>query len=617
MKIACRYRFTLAEAVLMGLLLSILAIPAAFAGVDDNGAFELDGNATDAGGTPGDDWNTPPKPGGSATAFTGIVSDKNGTDNIFTGGGSKTPNMIGEWKWKSSPPPPDKDNITHAYAANYIVGGEQIIYFGADLFDTNGDAELAFWVFQNEVATQPDGATSGDFAGSHIDEDPYIAVKFSQGGTVANIAVYEWWSACNKNDRTPSVPFSCAADNIRIVIPLGPATCGTGGDKDACAITNLAYTPAPWSYTSKDGDTDFPPTAFFEGGINIKKVLGENKCFSAFAVTTGASTSFTSTAKDFALDDFNVCSADVTKTCTNDSESDDSPTSIIYNVRGCGINDGGGAINITGLLNSIAGGANAVPSDLAWYVPAQVDDGSGGLRDFNPATDCSDAAKLKEAGDDNGTLVTDLSSEDLGSGEALIYVFSETTSMNAVSDTVTLSADGVDGTDIANDTASATCPPVSFDAGLSVTKKCSADLEDVGSALQVKINVQGMVCNEGEVTLTNLQLTDSSTTPALGTVTLTPSSTTLAPKGDSGGADCTSYTGSYTPASIPTGDICPFADVVDASATAPINSAGTGCSLNSDGTSTCVASSNSATCNLRAVNTDGDCSTGPLSTLPD
>lgn len=584
------------------------------AGVDNNGAFELDGNAV-AEGTPGDDWSTPPKPSGSATAFTGIVIDKNqpNGDDIFTGGGSKTPNVIGDWLWKTNPPPPDKNNITNAYAANYSVGGKQIIYFGADLFDDNGDAELAFWFFQKAVGPRPDGATSGDFFGSHMDEDPYIAVKFSNGGKEANIAVYEWWEACNKNDRTPSVPFSCAADNIRIRIPQGPATCNTGGDKVACAITNTANASAPWSYESKDGTDFFPPTTFFEGGIDINQIFGANKCFSAFGVVTGASTSFTATAKDFVLGDFDVCSVDVTKTCVNDSEADDLPDAITYDVRGCGINDGGGDINITGLLNSIAGNANEVPSDLAWYLPGQVDD--GGLRDFDPASDCSNPAILKQAVD-NGVIVVDVGATDLASGDALIYQFSESTPLNGASDTVTIDATGTDGTDIDDDTATATCPLRTFDAGLTVTKRCTADLEDVGSALQVKINVQGIVCNQGEVALTNLQLTDSTSIPASGLVTLIPDSTTLAPKNDASGNDCTNYSGSYIPASIPNGDSCPFTDVVDASAIAPRNSVGTECTLNADLTSTCTATSNSATCLLRAVDTDGDCSTGPLSPLP-
>lgn len=583
----------------------------------DGGPFQLDGNAQESDNPNGnpEDWDTPPKPApGTATAYTGVIPDKNGLDNIFTGGGSKTPNLIEDWLWKTSPPPPDKNNITNAQAANYNVAGEQVIYFEADLFADNGDAELAFWFFQQEVAAVPPLATSGDFTGSHVDGDVYVAVKFANGGTQANIAVYEWWAACNKNDKTPNVALSCAADNIRIRVPSSAALCDGLGGKVACAITNTVNKPSPWPYTPKSGTPNiFPPTTFFEGGVNIFDIFGANKCFASFAATSGASTSFTATAKDFVLDEFDVCSADVTKTCVNDSEADDTPTSITYNVRGCGINDGGGDINITGLLNSIAGGAQSVPSDLAWYTPGQVDPGSG-LRDFDPSTDCDDPALLKQAVDNGTSEGSDVSSIDLVGGDALVYQFSETTSMNGVSDEVTLDTEGTDGTNIDDATDTATCPIRTFNAALSVTKQCAANVVDVGSALEVEIAVNGTVCNEGEVELTGLTLTDTPVTAP--PYAITPASTTLAPKGDTPN-DCTTYTDTYTPVSIPSGDLCPFSDQVEAKATAPINSTGEDCTLNPDGiTSECTALSNTPTCLLRAGDDDGDCSTGPINPSP-
>jgi len=592
--------------MLLGIVLGAWITPA-FA-VDASGVFELDGNADQDVAPLPDDWETLHAGGGSPTTFV-FITDKNGLDNIFTGGGSKTPKDPEDWLWKSSPPPPDKDNITHAYAANYMHLGEQIVYFGADLFADNGDAELAFWFFQSTVGTNG----LGGFDGHHMDEDVYVAVKFSNGGTKANITVYEWWSACNKGVKNPGAG-DCAADNIRVVIPEGPALC-TGSGGVACAITNGDYENSPWPYTPKGGNPgdDFPPTTFFEGGINIFEAFGENKCFSSFMVTTGASTSFTSTAKDFALGEFDVCSVDVSKTCVNDSEDDDAPTLITYNIRGCGINDGGAPVNLTTLLNAIGGDTQYTPTDLTWYLPGQVDD--GGLRDFDPATDCNDVGLLKQAVD-NGSVVNDLANTDVMANEALVYQFSETTSLNGPSDTVTLDAIGTDGSDIDDDTASATCPLRTFSASLNVTKQCAADLEVSGSNLVVVINVQGQVCNTGEVRLTGLVLVDNVAHPASGPVTLIPLSTTLEPIGDSGGNDCTSYSGYYYPSSIPTGNVCPFADVVTASALAPVNSAGNGCILLGNGTSECTVDSNSATCELRVQDTDNDCSTGLLSVLP-
>lgn len=586
--------------------------------VHDNGAFELDKNAVDdsGAGLP-DDWetlyNNGGNDGGSATAFSGIVADVV-EDQIFTGGGSKTIHDVGSWKHKSASPgsPPDKDNITDAYAANYVVGGDQLIYFGADLLAANGDAELAFWFFQDAITQLPNGT----FDGAHQNGDVYVAAKFSNGGAVATIAVYEWDDTCGGAASNNPQPGQCAATNIRVVESPSQSTCnGSLVGDNACAITNLMETVAPWPYTPKFGASGiFPATTFFEGGINISSVFGGSRCFSSFMATTGASTSFTATSKDYALGAFDVCSIGATKTCVNDDLTDDTTAAITYDIRGCAINGGAGDVYITSLANSIGGDTQYTPSDLAWFTAGTVDDGAGGQRAFDPTTDCSDAAKLLEA-IDNGSAVADLTTHTVVPGAAVLYQFSESTGMNGASDQVTIDAEGTDGSAVDDATASATCPLRPFSASLSVTKQCAADLEDAGSNLVVKINVLGMVCNTGEVQLTNLTLTDDADMSTGVAVSLTPASTTLEPAGDAGGNDCTTYTGYYYPDSIPSGDVCPFADQVTAKAVAPDNSTGDNCALESD-VLYCTADSNSATCNLRAVDADNDCSTGPVSTLP-
>jgi hypothetical protein len=120
----------------------------------------------------------------------------------------------------------------------------------------------------------------------------------------------------------------------------------------------------------------------------------------------------------------------------------------------------------------------------------------------------------------------------------------------------------------------------------------------------VKIDVSGQVCNQGEVQLTNVSLTDN---PAFYPGSVSLGSTTLAPKGQTG--ECTGYTAYYYPSSIPSGDICPFSDSVTATATAPGGSSGANCT---GSPLVCTSPANTATCNLRAVDDDNDCSTGPL-----
>src|SRR5215510_12148754 len=115
--------------------------------------FELDGNAL-VDSPPADDWaNTVPTKTASSEALTStFIAD--GSDNltIFTTGGSKDINDITQWQWKDQLGGlPDKDNITNAYAAAYASGADLLVYFGADRFTTEGDAQLGFWFFQNRV----------------------------------------------------------------------------------------------------------------------------------------------------------------------------------------------------------------------------------------------------------------------------------------------------------------------------------------------------------------------------------------------------------------------------------------------------------------------------------
>lgn len=577
-------------AVLLGIAVSVCITPA-FA-VDNNGAFELDGDADEEVAL-GDDWETLDGGGGGQTTFTFIV-DKNGTDDIFTGGGSKTPNDPEDWLWKSSPPPPDKDNITHAYAANYMVSGDQIVYFGADLFADNGDAELAFWFFQNKVS--PVGLISGGFEGHHTDGDVYVAVKFSNGGTNATGTIYEWWSACDKAVKNPGAG-DCAADNIRVRIVEANALCD-GSGLEACVITNTGSVDSPWSYTPKSGTPDvFPPTTFFEGGINIKEIFGENKCFASFMASTGASTSFTSTAKDFALGDFDVCSVAATKECVNDTEADDAPYDLNFNVRGCAWNDGGGSINVLSLVNSVAGDPDYVPADLTWYEPPLT---------FDPAVDCENESALFLVTESTGTVVNDPSVHSLAAGDALVYYFTEWTNLTGPSDEVTIVAEGTDGAPIAPESATDKCPDQYFPAALHVVKSCTGDLEADTDRIVVRINVSGQVCNDGDIALTALSLFDS--TPLSELVVLTPDTTALQP------GECTDYYGHYYPASIPTGDSCPFTDQVTVTAEADpefTDPNSPGC-VDIISAYECTAVSNSPTCLLRATDGDGDCATGPV-----
>src|SRR5688572_7712419 len=254
--------------------------------VHDVGAFELDKNAVDdpAGGA--DDWNN---------VYAQISADANDTGNddkcialgavecsfvsdldghsIFTTGGSKDDLNIPSWRHKDGSVPP-KDEITNAYAAKYIVSGEQILYFGADRFAQNGSADFGFWFFRSPVSTNADGTFSGLHVGTpSTPGDILILGTFTQGGATSNIRVFEWVGTGGNATSNGTVEGPTGA--------FGDCVPGSGGD-EGCGTVNSGLIPVAWSYTPSQGAAgSIPSGGFVEGGINLTE-LGIPGCFSSF-----------------------------------------------------------------------------------------------------------------------------------------------------------------------------------------------------------------------------------------------------------------------------------------------------------------------------------------------
>jgi hypothetical protein len=278
--------------------------------VHDDGVFELDRNATDAGGTPGADWNNL----GGADVTTGIISDGIGP-TIFTGGGSKDDLNTTGWKHKNGSVP-DKDELLHGFAARY----GDAIYFGADRYDNSGDAVMGFWFFQNDI-----GPVSGGRFGpeSHKDGDILILSDFTQGGGVVTIRVFQWNGP--GGDINGSGSINGTLDLIAGTLAT-PADCvgppSVGNNDNFCATVNALNTPAPWSFQSKDGAANvFPPGHFYEGGIDLAFLGLEDECFSSFLAESRASTSVDSTLKDFVAGDFESCEAGIVTTPTRNGNA--------------------------------------------------------------------------------------------------------------------------------------------------------------------------------------------------------------------------------------------------------------------------------------------------------
>ena len=85
----------------------------------------------------------------------------------------------------------------------------------------------------------------------------------------------------------------------------------------ACAIANAGeVTVGGWSFDPKFGTVGkHPKNSFFEGGVNLNEVFEDVPCFTGFLAETRSSPSVDATLKDYALGEFELCSATGIKDC--------------------------------------------------------------------------------------------------------------------------------------------------------------------------------------------------------------------------------------------------------------------------------------------------------------
>ena len=308
--------------------------------------FEIDGNVCDdsAEGTDWNEVNPPTDPACDPGFVTGdpdgagpiqlatFVIDTCPDDRVYTIGSSKDFNDI-EGNWHSTiGSVPDKDEITHAYAAISIVptnaatddvtgdgtAGDRVLTFGGDRFATNGDANIGFWFFQNAVSVDP---ATGDFQGTHVNGDLFIVSAFTGGGGTSTIDVYEWVGTPLSGAATLCTSLGGVLDNAGTLCKL-PATANKGtGIVNPVDLTGACPGGGgfDWPYTTKgdrtpclSGPCDAPKGSFYEGGVNLTDLGFGDTCFSTFLLETRSSQTVDAILKDFALGSFNTCSCSVT-----------------------------------------------------------------------------------------------------------------------------------------------------------------------------------------------------------------------------------------------------------------------------------------------------------------
>ncbi len=461
----------------------------------DDGIFELDGNPQDDPNVQGDDWDRVLLGDhGSAETYSGPIADL-GSVSIFTGGGSKDPNAISQWRYRDGAVP-DKDNITNAYAAAYIENStdqDLLIYFGADRFATSGDSQIGFWFFKNPVGLN----NNGTFSGSHAVGDILVLSDFTQGGAIGTVKVFEWVGSGGSDGSLNLIDGGAVLGD-----PNANVFCLQ--DDFVCGSINKATIDSPWPYTPKSGgDKKFAPGAFFEGGINATQLVAGDTCFSSFIAETRSSQSPTATLKDFVLGEFETCAIEITKTCEVTT-----------------VNPSGSDYLFT-----------------ASYTASITNPGPSTLPAGTVLTVVDDAGTPNDTSDDDTKTVTLAAA--LKPGDPAITVSgtfqTNTNPPTANKVTVTTTIGGATVTDTSPETA---CTALPLAASLTVCKTCNTTLKTEGGQVIVGVEFSGNVCNPAT---SDVSLAVSATDSHAGTLTL--SDTNLAP------GECATFSGSYEPTS--------------------------------------------------------------------
>jgi hypothetical protein len=348
----------------VGLVASTLLTASTALAVHDEGVFELEGNAV-AGNTGvgtgtdpanpqsqpagGEDWDVV-YAGTSTAENTSFVTDTTilntlagAGDSILFGGTTKDIHDLPSWAWKqtTSTSVQDKADIENAYAAQYDVSGEDLLYFGADRFSNSGDTVMGFWFFKGPVGVSTlDAGGDGTFTGSHTARtatsrgDILVVADFRAGGKAPSIQVYEWvasgGSASTNLDQIGGSdnPAGCTEsppEGGKLKDPIPPVADGD----PFCATANQFIVTSPWPFLAKDNSggtsgtggttTKFGVAEFMEGGINLTALGLGDSCFSTFMAETRASHSVTSTLSDFALGGFGSCESGITTTPSDEN----------------------------------------------------------------------------------------------------------------------------------------------------------------------------------------------------------------------------------------------------------------------------------------------------------
>jgi hypothetical protein len=356
-----------------------------------------------------------------------------------------------------------------------------------------------------------------------------VLVNFESGGGVPTIQVLRW--VTSGGDVAPNL----------LQVFQGQSQCAPTHAGAACAITNAAAINVFWPFDYKgagfcSGPTcPVPPLAFFEGGVDLTDLFGDNlPCITSFLAETRSSSSVTADLKDFVAGSFELCKIGITKACATQVPQ-------------------GNTIQYTNTITVKNLGAGTL-YDGRVTDTFQTGPGTTGTQYF--ACDCTGLANCT-------TLAALCQMPKNGQpGSSVPITESYNSTLLTATDNATVEAAAAQGAPrtVKPDPliASATCTtPILSD--VAVVKNCnSVDLVPVGGALQVRVTVSGTIQNISQSN-TNIVIDSISNNPAAGSIT--PAKTTLAQNETTTFGPFSYFPSAVSLAQCATGQTC-FNDVV-------------------------------------------------------
>ncbi|SEP54681.1 Ig-like domain-containing protein [Flavobacterium urocaniciphilum] len=227
-------------------------------------------------------------------AFKHDPFNATGVDDQWTQGSKDTDaSPTTNWKWVYGNSN-DKGDIGNAGA---VLLGTKLYFFG-DRAAFNGDSQIGFWFFLDDVMPTGSGASASPFTGEHSNGDILIISNFTNGGGIVQPLVYMW---SGKTANNPGALVQVNPNTVLATLASNDQSYNVPGGANGTQMFNGDV----WTFSPKSGPANtYPVPLFFEGSLDLATIQGISPCFKRFLLETRNSQSLTASLQDLAAGGF-------------------------------------------------------------------------------------------------------------------------------------------------------------------------------------------------------------------------------------------------------------------------------------------------------------------------